>query len=206
MPRLYGFTGRDYNAQMFGSFLDGTKHAIEMACLANMSGLVPDVRGMHFPASDLRQIPDILCHQSEGGLLNEEGVVEAVSIIDENEQAVERGLRGGLYCVVDGATSFAMESLGSYGEIIGMIIGQRSGYGMIYRPQQLGRPRNAHQRGAHRPRRPDIGAPHRPLRRSCDRGQKAPRRWHCARRRGRLLRVRSVGKSHARPLWQPTAP
>ena len=49
VPRLYGFTGRDYNAQMFGSFLDGTKHAIEMACLANMSGLVPDVRGMHFP-------------------------------------------------------------------------------------------------------------------------------------------------------------
>ena len=135
VPRLYGFTGRDYNAQMFGSFLDGTKHAIEMACLANMSGLVPDVRGMHFPTSDLRQIPDILCHQSKGGLLNAEGVVEAVSIINENEQAVERGLRGGLYCVVDGATSFAMESLGSYGEIIGMIIGQHSGYGMIYRPQ-----------------------------------------------------------------------
>ena len=68
-------------------------------------------------------------------MLNEEGVVEAISVIDEDEQAVERGLRGGLYCVVDGATSFAMESLGSYGEIIGMIIGQRSGYGMIYRPQ-----------------------------------------------------------------------
>ena len=30
VPRLYGFTGRDYNAQIFGSFLDGTKHAIEM--------------------------------------------------------------------------------------------------------------------------------------------------------------------------------
>ena len=89
----------------------------------------------HFPAVDLRDIPDILCHRSKGGLLNAEGVVEAVSLIDENERAVERGLRGGLYCVVDGATPFAMESLGSYGEIIGMIIGQRSGYGMIYRPQ-----------------------------------------------------------------------
>ena len=135
VPRLYGFTGQDYNAQMFGSFLDGTKHSIEMACLANMSGLVPDVRGMHFPAADLRQIPDILCHQSKGGLLEGEGVVEAVSLIDEHEVAVERGLRGGLYCVVDGPTPFTMESLGSYGEIIGMIIGQQSGYGMIYRPQ-----------------------------------------------------------------------
>ena len=135
VPRLYGFTGDDYNAQMFGSFLDGTKHAIEMACLANMSGLVPDVRGMHFPCSDLRDIPDVVCHRDRGGVLSQEGVVEAVSSIDENEAAVERSLRGGLYCVVDGPTGFAAESLGSYGEIIGMIIGRRSSYAMIYRPQ-----------------------------------------------------------------------
>ena len=31
VPRLYGFTGKDYNAQMFGSFLDGTKHASRCA-------------------------------------------------------------------------------------------------------------------------------------------------------------------------------
>jgi predicted homoserine dehydrogenase-like protein len=130
----YGFTGKDYNAQMFGSFLDGTKHAIEMACLANMTGLVPDVRGMHFPTADLRQIPDILCHRDKGGVLGQEGVVEAVSSIDANEIAVERGLRGGLYCVVE-APPFALESLRSYGEIIGMIIGERSGYATIYRPQ-----------------------------------------------------------------------
>jgi predicted homoserine dehydrogenase-like protein len=135
VPRMYGFTGKDYNAQMFGSFLDGTKHAIEMACLANMSGLVPDVRGMHFPSADLREIPDRLSHKDKGGILEQEGVVEAVSSIDENEVAVERSIRGGLYCVVDGQVPYIMESLGSYGEIIGQIIGQRSGYSMIYRPQ-----------------------------------------------------------------------
>ncbi len=135
VPRMYGFTGTDYNAQMFGSFLDGTKHGIEMAALANMSGLVPDVRGLHFPCADLREIPDILCHRDKGGILENEGVVEAVSSIDENEVAVERSIRGGLYCVVDGATPFIVESLGSYGEIIGQIIGRRSNYTMIYRPQ-----------------------------------------------------------------------
>jgi predicted homoserine dehydrogenase-like protein len=57
VPRLYGFTGKDYNAQMFGSFLDGTKHAIEMAALANATGLLPDVRGMHFQPIDLRAMP-----------------------------------------------------------------------------------------------------------------------------------------------------
>lgn len=132
---MYEFAGEDYNAQMFGSFLDGTKHAIEMACLANMTGLVPDVRGMHFPSADLREIPDKLCQRDKGGVLEQEGVVEAISSIDENEVAVERNIRGGLYCVVDGQMPFIMESLGSYGEIIGQIIGKRSGYGMIYRPQ-----------------------------------------------------------------------
>ena len=60
----YGFTGEDYNAQMFGSFLDGTKHAIEMTALANATGLVPDVRGLHFPSADLREVPDVLCSKA----------------------------------------------------------------------------------------------------------------------------------------------
>ena len=131
----YGFTGSDYNAQMFGSFLDGTKHNIEMTALANMTGLVPDVRGMHFPAADYRDIPDTLCTRGQGGVLGQEGVVEAVSSIDESEVEVERGLRGGLYCVVDGQVPFIVESLGSYGPIIGQYIGARSGYTMIWRPQ-----------------------------------------------------------------------
>lgn len=54
-----------------------------------------------------------------------------ISSIDSNDVAVERSIRGGLYYVVDGQTPFIIESLGSYGEIIG----QRSGYSMIYRPQ-----------------------------------------------------------------------
>ena len=135
VPEMYGFTGTDYNAQMFGSFLDGSKHAIEMAALANMTGLVPDVRGMHFPSADLRDMPDVLCHRDKGGILNQEGIVEAVSAIDANDNTVERNLRGGLYCIVEGQTPAIGESLESYGEIIGMIIGQRSGYAMIYRPQ-----------------------------------------------------------------------
>jgi len=31
----------DFNAQMFNSFLDGTKSAIEMAAVANATGLTP---------------------------------------------------------------------------------------------------------------------------------------------------------------------
>lgn len=133
----YGFTGDDYNAQMFGSFLDGTKHAIEMAALSNATGLVPDVRGMHFPSPDLREIPDVLCSTDKGGILNQEGVVEAVSAIRPDLSEVERNLRGGLYAVIDAPTGFSIDSLASYGEIIGMIFGAKSNYAMIYRPQHF---------------------------------------------------------------------
>lgn len=137
VPSKYGFTGEDFNAQMFGSFLDGTKHAIEMTALANATGLVPDVRGMHFPSADLRELPDVLCAKEKGGILDQEGVVEAVSAIRPDETEVERHLRGGLYAVIDAPTSFAIDSLAAYGEIIGMVIGKRSRYAMIYRPQHF---------------------------------------------------------------------
>jgi predicted homoserine dehydrogenase-like protein len=137
VPRLYGFSGKDYNAKMFCSFLDGTKHSIEMAALSNMTGLVPDVRGMHFPTVDLREIPDKLSLKGKGGILESEGVVEAISAIHPDGSFVERSIRGGLYAVIEGMTPFPVESLESYGEIIGMIIGKKSKQAMIYRPQHF---------------------------------------------------------------------
>jgi predicted homoserine dehydrogenase-like protein len=137
VPRLYGFTGKDYNAQMFGSFLDGTKHAIEMAALANATGLLPDVRGMHFQPIDLRAMPDTLALKAKGGILESEGVVEAVSAAYPDGSPVERNLRGGLFAIFSAEDSYAMDSLASYGEITGMITGQRSKQAMIYRPQHF---------------------------------------------------------------------
>ena len=137
VPRLYGFTGDDYNAQVFCSFLDGTKHAIESVTLSNATGLTVDVRGMHFPALDLREMPDQLSLKSRGGVLNREGVVEAVSSMRQDKTNVERNLRGGVFAVIDAPDRQAIESMASYGEIIGMMIGEASGQAMIYRPQHF---------------------------------------------------------------------
>lgn len=137
VPRLYGFSGKDYNAQVFCSFLDGTKHAIEMAALANATGLSVDIRGMHFPALDLRDLPDVLCHRRHGGILNTEGVVEAVSAMRVDQTCVERSIRGGVYAVLEAPDGFAADSLETYGEIIGMVIGKRSRHLVIYRPQHF---------------------------------------------------------------------
>ena len=62
------------NPRMYNSFLDTTKSSIEMCAVANMTGLVPDVPGMHFPSASVDDIPRLLIPAEDGGILNRQGV------------------------------------------------------------------------------------------------------------------------------------
>lgn len=66
------------NPYMMTSFVDGTKSMIEMACLSNATGLIPDIRGMHGPKANIKEIKDILIPKRDGGILNKTGVVDFV--------------------------------------------------------------------------------------------------------------------------------
>ena len=50
----------DFNAQMFNSFLDGTKSAIEMAAVSNATGLQPSPSGLHFPPCGVDDLARVL--------------------------------------------------------------------------------------------------------------------------------------------------
>jgi predicted homoserine dehydrogenase-like protein len=98
----YGFTPEmvaagDFNAQMFNSFLDGTKSAIEMAAVANATGLAPAPEGLHFPPCGVDDLPRILKPRAEGGLLDHVGQVEVISSIERDGRPVFRDLRWGVY-------------------------------------------------------------------------------------------------------------
>jgi predicted homoserine dehydrogenase-like protein len=61
----YGFTPDmvakgGFNSQMFNSFLDGTKSAIEMAAVANATGLTPAPEGLSFPPCGVDDLPRVL--------------------------------------------------------------------------------------------------------------------------------------------------
>ena len=61
----YGLTPEEaerggMNPQMFNSFLDGTKSAIEMAAIANAAGLGVPHDGLGFPACGVDDLPDLL--------------------------------------------------------------------------------------------------------------------------------------------------
>jgi predicted homoserine dehydrogenase-like protein len=98
----YGFTPEmvaagDFNAQMFNSFLDGTKSAIEMAAVANATGLVPAPDGLAFPPCGVDDLPRVLRPRGEGGQLHHAGQVEVVSSVERDGRAVFRDLRWGVY-------------------------------------------------------------------------------------------------------------
>ena len=61
---------------MMTSFVDGTKSMIEMACLSNSTGLVPDCRGMHGPKADIKDLVNVFRQKKDGGILSRKGVVD----------------------------------------------------------------------------------------------------------------------------------
>ena len=87
------------NSQMFNSFLDGTKSAIEMAAIANATGLTPPNDGLAFPPCGVDDLPLVLRPREEGGQLEAAGQVEVVSSLERDGRPVYRDLRWGVYVV-----------------------------------------------------------------------------------------------------------
>lgn len=67
---------RGLNPRMLAEFVDGTKTMVEMACLANATGLVPDVRGMHGASATPAQLSRVFVPAEDGGILTRRGVVD----------------------------------------------------------------------------------------------------------------------------------
>ncbi len=67
---------RHMNVRMLVEFVDGSKTMVEMAAIANATGLVPDRAGMHGPAATLGELSKVLVPQKDGGVLSRVGVVD----------------------------------------------------------------------------------------------------------------------------------
>ena len=69
-------TRRNMNPRMLVEFIDGSKTMVEMAAIANATGLVPDRPGMHGPNADRDTLPKVLIPRADGGVLERSGVVD----------------------------------------------------------------------------------------------------------------------------------
>jgi len=86
-----------------------------MTALANMAGLVPDIRGMHEPSLNLADIPRAFSLKGEGGVLSRHGVVElANSVAPDGKTMLESPLKMGVFVVIRTEHPFTQEDLISY--------------------------------------------------------------------------------------------
>lgn len=67
---------RDMSSKMLCEFVDGSKTMIEMAAVSNATGLIPDVRGMHGPKCNVKDLTSIFCRKDQGGILEKEEIVD----------------------------------------------------------------------------------------------------------------------------------
>jgi predicted homoserine dehydrogenase-like protein len=139
VPERFGFDQatldrRTINLKMFNSFRDGSKAQIEMAALANMTGLIPDVRGMHEPSVNIQDIARMLSLKEEGGILNRHGVIElANGVAEDGQTMLDNPLRMGVFVVIRTEHPFTQEDLYTYNLHPG---GNNHNY-LLYRPYHL---------------------------------------------------------------------
>ena len=103
------------NAQMFNSFLDGTKSAIEMAAVANATGLNAPTDGLSFPPCDVDQLPELLRPREHGGVLQCRNQVEVISSLDREGGEIPRDLRWGVYAVFAAPDEYVKRCFAEYG-------------------------------------------------------------------------------------------
>ncbi len=126
-------TAAGMNPQMFNSFLDGTKSAIEMAALANACELEVPRDGLAFPPCGADDLPHVLRPRAEGGVLERAGMVEVVSSVERDGRPVARDLRWGVYVVIEAPNAYSRACFSQYG-----LRTDASGrYAAMYKPYHL---------------------------------------------------------------------
>ena len=116
----YGLTAQQARqagmvSQMFNSFLDGTKSAIEMTAVANACDLAVPHDGLLFPPCGADTLATVLRPKAVGGVLERDGMVEVVSSLERDGRAVPRDLRWGVYVVLKVANDYAAACFKQYG-------------------------------------------------------------------------------------------
>jgi len=82
---------RNMNVRMLVEFVDGSKTMVEMAAIANATGLVPDIPGMHGPKATVDQLATTLIPKADGGILSKSGCVD---------YSIGKGVSPGIFVIV----------------------------------------------------------------------------------------------------------
>jgi predicted homoserine dehydrogenase-like protein len=104
------------NPHFLVTFRDATKTAIEMACIANATGLIPDVRGMHGPQAGIYEMAQVFRLKEEGGILHNRGVVDYARPLQHADGSIDflRSVTPGVFVVVRATHPQIQQDLGYF--------------------------------------------------------------------------------------------
>ncbi|WP_343586514.1 flagellar biosynthesis protein FlgA [Herbaspirillum sp.] len=120
----------DFNPKMYNSFTDGTKAAIEMAAVANGTGLDCPDDGLAFPPTGLHDLAGVFKPASEGGRLPRAGLVDIAASQEPDGREVFNNIRYGVFVTFKAPTEYARACFKQYG----LLVDKSGWYGSMWRP------------------------------------------------------------------------
>lgn len=121
------------NPQMFNSFLDGSKPAIECTAVCNATGLLPPPDGLDYPPASLTEIPHVCRPRSEGGQLHFKGQVEVLSSLQRDGRPIAEHIRWGVFVAFEADTDYVRRCFSEYG----LVTDPSGRYGAMYKRWHL---------------------------------------------------------------------
>jgi len=97
------------NPRMYTAFRDGTKAAIEMAAVANATGLMPSDDGLTFTPGSQEEIASVCRPRSDGGVLAHSGSVEVMSSVTRDGAWIEHNTQEGVFVVVKATNQYVAD-------------------------------------------------------------------------------------------------
>ncbi len=120
----------DFNPKMYNSFTDGTKAAIEMAAVANGTGLDCPDDGLAFPPTGLHDLAKVFRPVSDGGRLPRSGLVDIAASQEPDGREVFNNIRFGVFVTFKAPNEYTKACFKQYG----LLIDPSGWYASMWRP------------------------------------------------------------------------
>jgi predicted homoserine dehydrogenase-like protein len=123
----------DFNPKMYNSFTDGTKAAIEMAAVANATGLDCPEDGLGFPPAGLHDLAQVFKPVADGGRLEKPGLVDIAASREPDGRVVLNNIQYGMFVTFKAPDTYARDCFKQYG----LLTDDSGWYGSMWRPFHL---------------------------------------------------------------------
>ncbi len=120
----------DFNPKMYNSFTDGTKAAIEMAAVANGTGLDCPDDGLAFPPAGVHDLARVFRPAADGGRMARSGLVDIAASQEPDGREVMNNIRYGVFVTFKARDEYARACFKQYG----LLTDPSGWYGSMWRP------------------------------------------------------------------------